>query len=152
MLISLFTDGAFRTTHWHCEKRFSGGAFVVGGMIFNQADKKLYVPECGFYYVSSQVYFEQFSKGRKSRYAQHQLKVETNCTQRPHSILTNAYTTTNTTDFGATTFTGRLFKICAGGSISVKIPVRDELGCCAQGRRDATFFSAYLVRSFDCDN
>ncbi len=121
-------------------------------MLFSQTEKKLYVPECGYYYVSSQVYFEQYSVENASTYAQHQLIVETNCAKGAKTITTNAYTSTNTTEFITTTFTGRLFKICAGGSVAVKIPISSDRACCAYGKRDATFFSAYFVGLSDCNN
>ncbi len=148
-MIYFYTDDASRKTYWRCDQ---DNAFVQGGMLFSQTEKKLYVPECGYYYVSSQVYFKQYSVKNASTYAQHQLIVKTNCAKGAKTIHTNAYAPTNSTEFITTTFTGRLLKICAGGSVAVKIPTSSDRACCAYGKKDATFFSAYLVQPFDCDN
>ncbi|XP_064394093.1 uncharacterized protein LOC135341455 [Halichondria panicea] len=142
------SNEAYRNTHWRCDRE---SAFVDGGMIFRQDNKKLYVPECGYYYVSSQVQFGQYTAGKPSIYAQHQLFVETNCPHGSREIRTNAYATTDTTEWVATTFTGRLFKICAGGTIYVKIPTGSNRACCPYGKRDGTFFSAHLVRALNCN-
>lgn len=48
------------------------------------------------------------------------------------------------------TYIGEFVKICAGGSIKVVIPVRDNI-CCAQGGEGMmTHFSAYLIEETDC--
>ena len=148
ILCNTFADEAYRNTHWRCDQE---SAFVDGGMIFRQDNKKLYVPECGYYYVSSQVQFGQYTPGKPSIYAQHQLFVETNCPNGSREIRTNAYATTDKTEWVATTFTGRLFKLCAGGTIYVKIPTGSNRACCPYGKRDGTFFSAHLVRALNCD-
>ena len=38
-------------------------AYVDGGMYFDQNDKKLYVPTCGYYYISSHIFWLTESYG-----------------------------------------------------------------------------------------
>lgn len=140
------TDGN-RITAWNCNY---GGAFVDGGMIFNLTDKKLYVPVCGYYYISSQVQFASYQRN-KTDYAQHQLIVEPKCADQRPTITTNAYSYgTNETEWVTATHTGRVFKLCNGGSVYIRVPQKKGNACCPRGKHDTTFISAHLVREMSC--
>ena len=143
------SDGIFYDTQWVCNKT---GAFVDGGMYFNQTDKKLYVPKCGYYYVSSQIYFS-YTPEDQQKFVRHLLKVERNCGEgstldlESLSALGEVGRQAQTTTYVADTV-----KICSGGKISVAIPKMEKFyPCCPGGQNTITYFSAHLVKETSCE-
>ena len=131
-------------------------AFVSGGMWFQQKEKSLYVPKCGWYYVSSQIVFQ--SKSPQSVSYHHTLKVDRNCDSAENlNMYLSGYTSAGpaTTSDGymshqrTSTFVGDIVKICRGGRIYVDIPVEGN-ACCPRGYESMTSLTAHLVRESDC--
>ena len=145
---------------WKCSE-FGGGrqahAFVDGGMIFNQTDKSLRVPTCGYYHIFSQVLFELTERPSDEidhTTVFHMLKFERNCKSWPE-MQPNLVLGKSSLHFGefqsATTYTGDVIKLCAGGRVWVEIP-NDPNGipCCPKGDEHATFLGAALVAKTTC--
>ena len=119
-----------------------------GGMIFNHTDKRLYVPKCGYYYISSQVYFQVSQTERK--YVEHQMRVERNCPKADfNDFHIDGLSSISESSRATSTYTGQIVKLCAGGRIYIQIP--DSIPCCADGRLEhLTFFGAFLVAETSC--
>lgn len=151
MSVNLTDDYARYNSHWVCEQR--GGAFVDGGMYFNQTDKKLYVPKCGYYYVSSQMYFD-YTPREGNLFVRHLLAVDRKCGEQ--SIL-ELESISSLGEVGreakTSTYVADVVKICAGGKISVIVPAsyEDTNPCCPGGQSTITFFSAHLVQETECE-
>lgn len=153
---SIDTPG-YRTS-WSCNQD-RNGAFVDGGMVFNQTDRKLYVPKCGYYYVSSQVFYRVAQTQTQS--VQHNIKVDRNCPllgEDSHSHVANRrqFSLHTVASIGAgngrdrqasSTYIGEIVKICTGGKIWVEIPQQDT-PCCPYGLN--TYLGAYLVAETNC--
>ena len=136
-------------------------AFVDGGMYFNQKQKRLYVPTCGYYYVTSQVFFQSDvypSKGASnSKYVRHQLRIERNCsslTELQNRVILRSYSSFPR-DSGSVTRTttniGDVVKLCAGGYVYVEIPEDRYNPCCPYGRSQSTYLSAFMVSETSCE-
>ena len=122
-------------------------------MYFNQTDKKLYVPSCGYYYLSSQMSFT-FTTKRNETFVAHRLNIDRNCPGER-----NLMTLESRSSLGAPNVTGStstyvadIVKMCAGGKISVTIPADNTnvSPCCPYGLQTITFLSAHLVSQSDC--
>ena len=134
-------------------------------MKFNQTDNRLYVPKCGYYYLSSQVYFKLSEM--ETKVVQHQIRVERNCLEPDYNSFhieglsavpavdedtSNSQTGTRQIkrDVTTATYTGEIVKLCAGGRIYIQIP--ESVPCCADGRFEhITFFGAVLIAETNCD-
>ena len=141
-------------TSWVCANK--SDAYVDGGMFFSQKDKKLYVPTCGYYYVSSHVFFQSDSSvsDSGSNYVRHQISIERNCSYSDDWLLLRSYSSLSATPEKVgrtTTYIGDVVKMCAGGTISVIIPNDRYNPCCAYGRSQTTYLSAFMVAETTCD-
>lgn len=142
------SDGIFYDSQWVCNRT---GAFVDGGMYFNQTDQKLYVPKCGYYYVSSQIYFSYTPK-IEQKFVRHLLKVERNCGERDLDLESLSVLGEVGRQAQTTTYVADVVKICSGGKISVAIPKMEKYyPCCPGGLNTITYFSAHLVRETACE-
>ena len=130
-------------------------AFVDGGMIFNQTDKKLYVPFCGYYHITSMMYFVVTGQNAMNGpYILHEVMVERNCNFKDDRVLLRSYASmlVNTTmNVGkASTYIGDVVKICSGGSIYVHIPDNRYNPCCPMGQSQTTYLSSFLIHKANC--
>ena len=149
------TDGKYMP-QWDCKSSALGTAFVTGGMWFNQHDKSLYVPECGWYYVTSQVTFQ--SNSEPSQKYSHTLRIDRNCDATATPLVTSSYSHTTFTMTGpldkdtsgkSSTVVSDMVKICTRGRIYVSI-LTSNSACCPYGSETATMITAYLVQETDC--
>ena len=86
-------DGAWQTK-WVCAN--DSDAYVDGGMYFKQDDKKLYVPACGYYHISSQIYFQEDqrdSNGSVATYVSHEVQINRMCNYDDDFVLLRSYST-----------------------------------------------------------
>ena len=127
-------------------------------MVFNHTDRKLYVPNCGYYYVSSQVFYRVTQS--QTRSVQHNIKVDRNCLlpgEEGHSHVMNqrefSLHTVTSVEAGngkdcqdSSTYIGEIVKICTGGKIWVEIP--QDTPCCPYGYN--TYLGAYFVAETNC--
>ena len=126
-----------------------------GGMVFNQTDRRLYVPKCGYYYVSSQVFFQVAEI--QTRSVRHNIKIDRNCPLGPQRVFSlQAQSSVGPGQrmnngvinrSASSTYIGEIVKICAGGKIWVEIPQQDA-PCCPYGLN--TYLGAYLVAETNC--
>ena len=117
-------DGDWNT-EWVCAN--GSDAYVDGGMIFNVTDKKLYVPVCGYYHITSQMYFyvteTAISPEDRLKYVSLEVFVNKNCDSGDNFVLLRSYaslvlTPSNNKDIGKTTVhIGDVVKMCGGGTI-----------------------------------
>ena len=136
----------------------SAHAFVDGGMWFNQTDKSLYVPECGYYQVSSQILFSVPPPLTKSKTVFHLLKFERNCSSWQPSTAISVIGHSSLGPYDdifqsgvTTTFTSDVVKLCRGGRVWVEIPDGPNgAPCCPRGDEHGTFISAVLIRHTTC--
>ena len=128
-------------------------AYVDGGMYFNQNDKKLYVPTCGYYYISSHIFWlTESSVSIDSDNVHHQLRIERNCSYSDDTVLLRgfSYLAATVENFGRTsTHVGDVVKMCAGGAVSIYIP--NNQPCCPYGRGFSTYISAFMVAKTTCE-
>ena len=133
-------------------------AYVDGGMYFTQNDKRLYVPTCGYYYISSQVYYQSNSLSPSKSYVRHHLRVDRNCGDRVSDNLLSlrSYSSLLVSEVAPDSGLGRtsthiadVVKMCKGGSIHVRIPY--DSPCCPIGRFTTTYFSAFMVAETTCE-
>lgn len=129
-------------------------------MCFNQTDKTLRVPTCGYYMVTSQVLFNIHSL-EEPKTVYHLMRFKRNC---PGSYSTDAqsivvtgkssmspFTVDNHHAGVATTYTSDVIKLCTGGSIWIEIPDGDNgAPCCPTGDPHGTFITAVLVSETSC--
>lgn len=143
---------------WKCkefrESSRHGPAFVDGGMIYNQTDKSLYVPTCGYYHIFSQILFniEASDDAVDHTTVFHLIKFRRNCGDWPDSsdvsVLGKASVHENDM---TTTYTGDVIKLCAGGRVWVEIPSGlNGVRCCPTGDEHATFLGAVLIAKTTC--
>lgn len=128
-------------------------AFVDGGMIFNQTDKSLRVPTCGYYHVFSQIYYriDPDTVSENSRSVYHLLRFERNCSSWPDFTPVTVMGKTSVTRDDTTTYTSDIIRLCAGGKIWVEIPdLPNGVPCCPMGDEQGTFIGAYLVAETTC--
>ena len=146
-------------TEWVCAN--DSDAYVDGGMIFNVTDKKLYVPVCGYYHITSQMYFyvteTDVSPEDRLKYISLEVYVNKNCYSGDNFVLLRSYaslvlTPSNNKVIGKTTVhIGDVVKICGGGTIHVHIPDDRYNPCCPHGSKQTTYLSAFLVSETSCD-
>lgn len=127
-------------------------AFVDGGMIFNQTDKSLRVPVCGYYQISTQIYYQidGTTITNASRSVYHLLKFERNCPSWPDTNPVTVIGKSSVSHDDTTTSTSDVMRLCAGGKVWVEIPDYDNLTCCPIGDEQGTFISAYLISETSC--
>lgn len=129
-------------------------AFVDGGMMFNQTDKTLRVPTCGYYHISSQIFYhiDPASLHDKPRSVMHLLNFYRNCSSWPeiNPVVIKALSSVSGDD--TTTHTSDVVHLCAGGRIWVEIPdfPNNNIPCCPVGDEQGTFLSAHLVAETAC--
>ena len=142
-------------TRWSCYDTRNGMAFVDGGMSFNQSDQSLYVPKCGYYYVSSQVYFQVSEAQTRSVF--HQLNIRRSCATRTNipDITLKGYSSTghvqpaNGESTATSTYVADIVMLCRGSRIWVTIPDNpDSMPCCPYGQE--THLQAFLVAETSC--
>ena len=146
--------------NWQCSEYVSKHthAFVDGGMWFNQTDKSLYVPTCGYYYVYSQITFKCLPSLTASKSVYHNFKFERNCSDWPDVINPVVQGTStigpfrDSTQAGrATTHTGDIVKLCQGGRMWVEIPDGNNgVPCPPYGDDESTFIGAVLIAKTTC--
>jgi hypothetical protein len=151
---------------WQCNdvyvlnpRRIQEQAFVDGGVWFNQTDKSIYVPKCGYYLVYSQVYFvideDSTSEGVT---VFHNLKIRHNCTWEsdsgPIQIQAKASVAPSGLDGRvATTFTSDVVHMCPGGSVWIEIPDgANGVPCCPRGDKSGTFLGLILIADTPCSS
>ena len=126
-------------------------AFVDGGMGFNQTEKKLIVPTCGYYHVFSQILFQYEKRGDFHTTIYHMLKFDRNCPsweETPIAVMGRGSIRAGDT---TTTHTSDVIKLCRGGKIWVEIPeTQDRDSCFPKGDDHATFMGAVLVAETTC--
>ena len=133
-------------------------AFVDGGMKFNQTEKSLVVPVCGYYHIASQILFEiKDDTITTPRRIYHSLKFKSNCTcpssarrcATEQGVQGQNMITVNGAK--ATTHTSDVVHLCAGGKVWVEIPDgRNRNPCCPMGDEEGTFIAAYLISQTSC--
>lgn len=137
--------------NWFCDYNENHYAYVDGGMNFTQSDKKLHVPVCGYYYISSQIYFQINNNTRNNtQYAFHEIKVNRNCPQnRPDMVTLKSYSSLGALSEEArfSTYIGDIVKMCTGGTIEVAISKINP--CCPYGTN--SYVAAHLVAETSCD-
>ena len=132
-------------------------AYVDGGMWFNQTDKSLYVPSCGYYYVYSQITFK-CRPLTASKTVYHSFKFNRNC---PHwadpiplaiqGMSTVGPFTDGTQAGSTTTYTGDIIKMCQGGRMWIEIPDGPNgVPCPPYGDEESTFMGAVLIANTTC--
>ena len=137
-------------------------AFVDGGVVFNQTDKSIYVPTCGYYHVYSQVLFRMSANPLTSSVTiQHILKIRTNCSSpsdlTPIQLQAQASIASNqgeNIDGGiGTTYTSDIVFLCNGGRVWVEIPDGPNgVPCCPQGEDTGTFMGLVLISRVPCSH
>ena len=135
----------------------TGGAFVDGGMHFSLKQKWLRVPTCGYYQVSSHVFFQsdKTDSTNASKHVRHELIIKKNCnyTHEADTVILRSYSSlvSTSTSYGRTsTHIGDVVKMCMYGTITVNIP-KESNPCCPYGRSQSTYLSAYMVTKTSCN-
>jgi hypothetical protein len=152
-----FTVSGYQS-FWVCANR--SGAFVDGGMFFSHKTRKLTVPTCGYYQVSSHVLFQSerttTATVNAPKYVRHELIIKKNCNYAHESdtVILRSYSSLVSTSasYGRTsTHIGDVVKMCEGGTILVNIPSDSSNPCCPYGRSQSTYLSTYMVTNTSCD-
>ena len=127
-------------------------AFVDGGMSFDHLEKKLHVPKCGYYHISSQILFEYVSSSDNG-YAnvKHLLKFMRNCEDwaEDNALLVMGLAAVHSGN-ATTTFASDIVKLCRGGTVWVEIPETHNNNLYPRGDDHATFLTAVLVAETSC--
>jgi len=153
---------------WICNDVYDGNhpgreqAFVDGGVWFNQTDKSIYVPTCGYYHVYSQILFvlsERPQTNPESVTVYHNLKIKTNCSTArdtgPIQLQAKASVTLSENHDGGitTTYTSDVVYLCEGGHVWIEIPDGENgVPCCPRGEESGTFMGLALVASAPCSS
>ena len=119
-------------------------------MIFNQTDKSLRVPVCGYYYIFSQIYYRINESSQGSSSVFHLLRFESNCSStqsNPRSVI-GKNSVFGEVEHTTTTSVSDVIHLCAGGKVWVEIPRRST--CCPVGDDAGTFIAAYMVAQTSC--
>lgn len=137
-------------------------AFVDGGVWFNQTDKSIYVPKCGYYMIYSQVLFVMHERSlTDSVTVFHNLKIKHNCTwesdEGPIQLQAKAsiapYDDDNHDGGIATTYTADVVHLCGGGSVWIEIPDgANGVPCCPRGEDSGTFLGLVLLANTPCSS
>ncbi|KAL5476244.1 hypothetical protein EMCRGX_G026166 [Ephydatia muelleri] len=138
---------------WECSS-VDGVAFVDGGMNFSASDQSLQVPQSGYYFISSQVYFQVDKSVAQNRAVFHQVLVNSNCNANSRSrVYSQSYASPADGSVElptVTTHSSLVVKLCTGGKIKVVVP-KPPAGsvqgapCCPYSLSTATFFDVYLI-------
>lgn len=115
-------------------------------MVFNKTDQKLYIPTYGYYFISSQVYFQAHSHNESEYYVYHKIHIQTKCNNK--KLILRSYSSFPATPGPVyrrctTTHTEGLVKMCRGGSISILIP--SVVPCCPIGKKQSTHLSVFMI-------
>lgn len=151
---------------WQCNdvytlRRVKEQAFVDGGVWFNQTDKSIYVPKCGYYLIYSQVLFVLDQSPSAGITVFHNLKIRHNCTWESDSGPIQLQAKASIGPFGpdntigglATTFTSDVVHMCAGGNVWIEIPDGGNgVPCCPRGEESATFLGLVLIADTPCSS
>ena len=133
-------------------------AFVDGGVWFNQTDKSLYVPKCGYYMVYSQVLFVMHDRSLSEGVTVfHNLKIKHNCLWEsdtgPIQIQAKASVAPSPDGGVATTYTADVVHLCGGGSVWIEIPDgANGVPCCPRGDDSGTFLGLVLLADTPCSS
>ena len=147
---------------YNSRRRAREQAFVDGGVWFNQTDKSIYVPRCGYYLVYSQVLFmmdnASMSEGTT---VFHNLKIKHNCTWESDSGPIQLQAKASVAPYGehnpyggvATTHTSDVVHMCGGGSVWIEIPDgANGVLCCPRGDESSTFLGLVLIADTPCSS
>ncbi|KAL5476237.1 hypothetical protein EMCRGX_G026158 [Ephydatia muelleri] len=147
------SDQLYYNMGWECSS-VDGVAFVDGGMNFSASDQSLQVPQSGYYFISSQVYFQVDKSVAQNRAVFHQVLVNSNCNANSRSrVYSQSYASPADGSVElptVTTHSSLVVKLCTGGKIKVVVP-KPPAGsvqgapCCPYSQSFATFFDVYLV-------
>lgn len=142
-------EGDVYEPKWDCNTSL---AFVSGGMWFDQEDKSIYVPKCGWYYISSDIAFQNNGEGVASY--SYGLRVYRNCDSDRNQYFRQGHTVNGpvvgTLESITSIHINDVVKICKGGRIYVTIP-RGMNDCCPRGYAETTSLTAHLVSESDCE-
>jgi hypothetical protein len=142
------SDEDFYQPQWDCD---GTPAYVTGGMWFNQDQKSLYVPKCGWYYVSSEIAFQ--NNGDSVESYSYTLRIHRNCGESDDRYFRKGNTVNSPVEGTQNSLTSiqinDVVKICRGGRIYVNIPVKTN-GCCPRGYSETTSLTAHLLTQSDC--
>ena len=137
-------------------------AFVDGGVWFNQTDKSIYVPKCGYYLIYSQVLFVVDAEAMPEAITVfHNLKIKHNCTWEsdsgPIQLQAKASVAAfdqNDPDGGVTTtYTSDVVHMCGGGNVWIEIPDgANGVPCCPKGDETNTFLGLVLIADTPCSS
>ena len=134
-----------------------GGALVDGGMLFLMKKEELTVPTCGYYQVSSHVFFqsERTDSTTASKHVRHEVIINKNCKYAHESdtVILRSYSSlvSSPTSYGCTsTHIGDVVKMCEDGTLTVNIPKKSN-PCCPYGRSQSTYLSVVMVTQTSCD-
>ena len=136
-------------------------AFVDGGVWFNQTDKSIYVPRCGYYLIFSQVLFVMDGQNSRGNTVFHNLKIRHNCSWESDSGPIQLQAKASVAPFGpenpdggvATTFTSNVVHMCGGGNVWIEIPDgANGVPCCPRGDNSGTFLGLVLIADTPCSS
>ena len=147
------TDQPYYGLSWECSS-VDGVAFVDGGMNFSASEQSLQVPQSGYYFISSQVYFQVDKSVAQNRAVFHQVLINPNCNANSRSrVYAQSYASPADGSVElptATTHSSLVVKLCTGGKIKVVVPQPPPgrvqgAPCCPYSLSSATFFDAHLI-------
>ena len=150
-----YADQLYYDMGWECSS-VDGVAFVDGGMNFSASEQSLQVPQSGYYFISSQVYFQVDKSVAQNRAVFHQVLINPNCNANSQSrVYAQSYASPVDGSVElptATTHSSLVVKLCTGGKIKVVVPQPPPgsvqgAPCCPYSLSFATFFDAYLISS-----
>ena len=133
-------------------------AFVDGGVWFNQTDKSIYVPQCGYYMIYSQVLFVMNGHSlSEDATVFHNLKIRHNCAWEsdagPIQFQAKASVVTNELGGVTTTYTANVVHLCPGGNVWIEIPDGPNgVPCCPRGDDSGTFLGLVLLADTPCES
>ena len=129
-------------TSWKCIGD-SGGPFVDGGMKFDNQQKALIVPTCGYYYISSSVTFSPSVQGSVF----HKLRITQDCPETSRrQIEAIGYASTSIKYKYVTSHVEEVVMLCENSQIQVIIP--STVPCCGYG--GASYMNMFLVAESNC--
>lgn len=149
------SDQLYYSMGWECSSA-DGVAFVDGGMNFSASDQSLQVPQTGYYFISSQVYFQVDKAVAQNRAVYHQILVNPNCNSNSRNrVYSQSYASPADGSVElptVTTHSSLVMKLCTGGKIKVVVPKpppssQEGAPCCPYSLATATFFDAYLIQN-----
>ena len=135
-------------------------AFVDGGVWFNQTDKSIYVPMCGYYMIYSQILFMMDHTLTESVTVYHNLKIEHNCSWESDTGPIQLQAKASIAPYDdhrnggvSTTYTADVVHLCAGGRVWIEIPDGPNgVPCCPRGEESGTFMGLILIANTPCSS